>query len=529
MTRVSSRRAFVAAIASTALACSSGSRSPSIGVTSADEYAHWRASHPEAPPEVPLSSMRGSNDIARASDSPSPEASSAPSPAPVEVASSASPSPPRRDSSDVAEPTERDPDSDEASGEMAAVAEVEDPGGHALDAFFHALELAEAHDARGRVGVVQFGDSHTAADEWTGSLRQRLQQRFGDAGRGFVLAGHIHRHAQSDVRAGHSGAWTVRTGLPSAASEPLGLEAVRMIGATHESVAWVSTCATCTVGQTTSRFDVYYRATASGGALEARVDNGAWTSIDTHSRPDDRTDLHVHRIDVVDGDHRLELRPAAHAEVQLFGVALERTVPGVVLDAFGVEGAQALHLEQRDWRGLGAQLARRDPRLVILQFGTNDAANAHLDLGRFEERVATLVQRVRASTPCASVLVLGPPDMNERIAASAAPEAAPSGAPTSLWQTTPRLYDVIAAERSAAASVGAAFFDTFSAMGGNGMMDRLTQQTPRLAYGDHIHLTPRGYTWLAGLEFDALMRRYDAWRAQSARARAAPTCAPSAP
>ncbi len=43
------------------------------------------------------------------------------------------------------------------------------------------------HNSRhNQLHFVQIGDSHTAADFFTGKLRSLLQQRFGDAGIGFI-------------------------------------------------------------------------------------------------------------------------------------------------------------------------------------------------------------------------------------------------------------------------------------------------------------------------------------------------------
>src|SRR5580698_8849556 len=44
------------------------------------------------------------------------------------------------------------------------------------------LNTGQSHDP---VHILHFGDSHTAADEWTGGLRDLFQQRFGDGGSGF--------------------------------------------------------------------------------------------------------------------------------------------------------------------------------------------------------------------------------------------------------------------------------------------------------------------------------------------------------
>ena len=59
----------------------------------------------------------------------------------------------------------------------------------ALKRFFAALAALDKRQRSDDVHIVQFGDSHTAADYETGPLRRALQQRFGDGGRGFVAIG----------------------------------------------------------------------------------------------------------------------------------------------------------------------------------------------------------------------------------------------------------------------------------------------------------------------------------------------------
>ena len=74
----------------------------------------------------------------------------------------------------------------------------------ALAPFFAALERLEAETAAGAprsvVRVLHFGDSHVAADYWTGEMRTLLQRRFGDAGTGYVMPGkpwRFFRHARA--------------------------------------------------------------------------------------------------------------------------------------------------------------------------------------------------------------------------------------------------------------------------------------------------------------------------------------------
>ena len=69
------------------------------------------------------------------------------------------------------------------------------------------------------VHIVHFGDSHSAADDWTGELRRLLKEKFGDGGSGFSLAGRpfagYHRY---DVQEGGSAGWR-SDGLRSASGD----------------------------------------------------------------------------------------------------------------------------------------------------------------------------------------------------------------------------------------------------------------------------------------------------------------------
>ena len=64
--------------------------------------------------------------------------------------------------------------------------EIEDPSGRSLAHFFAALQAVET--TGGQVRVSHYGDSPITNDGITATVRRKLQQHFGDAGHGFVLA-----------------------------------------------------------------------------------------------------------------------------------------------------------------------------------------------------------------------------------------------------------------------------------------------------------------------------------------------------
>src|SRR5438477_3135565 len=69
---------------------------------------------------------------------------------------------------------------------MAPSALLEDSG-HSLDRFYQALWRTENRETGAVTRIVHYGDSPTTADLITGDVRAILQQRYGDAGHGFIL------------------------------------------------------------------------------------------------------------------------------------------------------------------------------------------------------------------------------------------------------------------------------------------------------------------------------------------------------
>lgn len=397
----------------------------------------------------------------------------------------------------------------------------------ALDAFHVALDRAVQAPAV----VMVFGDSHTAGDQLTGTLRRALGRAHGFGGRGFVLPGKpaIRHYYLRDVGYGSEGKWKAELGGKRDNREPFGMAGVRSHTDDKRALAWVATCATCPVDKV-ARFDIYHLRTATSGAFSYRVDSGAWIKVPTKlARGQTAAEPAVFAVDVVDGAHKLSIKPAGGGPIELFGVALTRPT-GVEVDALGVVGRRLTHLAAWDWSVIGPQVSARAPALVVLQYGTNEADDPKLDLGALARAYDTVIARVRAAAPGASILLLGPPDMGEREAGAACNKLPPppdpdAGVPYECqWRTPAMLPMVIDVQRQAAARNQVAFYDTFAAMGGGNQMDLLFTAVPPLAFSDHVHLTALGYERWGQLVADALADEHAAWKASAPAARS--TAAP---
>ncbi|HSK04635.1 MAG TPA: GDSL-type esterase/lipase family protein [Kofleriaceae bacterium] len=403
--------------------------------------------------------------------------------------------------------------------EPAASGFLDAPAG-SLDPLFRALDAAERRDPSGRVLLVFFGDSHTSGDAMTSRIRATWQARFGDAGRGLVAAGRptARHYYQRDVRYGASGAWRSAVG-GTRDPEPFGIAGLRIYGEKKGAQLWVETCADCKAGTSVAQFEVLYHAAPDRGVLRYRVDAGPWQQLSAKTAEIEPPHPARHVIPVPDGPHRLTLEHGGGGGLDLYGVVMERVRPGVIVDSLGVVGRRLVNLRSWDWSIIGEQLATRDPRLVVLQYGTNEAGDPTLDLEALARQYDDMVRRIRAAAPAASILILGLPDMAEREAGSACDRMKPPKAgvdagvlPECEWRTPGIVREVAAVAHAAAVRNGVAFFDTFAAMGGEGRMDGWYLGEPRLAYKDRVHFTDLGYQRWADELSSALLAAYASWR-----------------
>lgn len=364
-----------------------------------------------------------------------------------------------------------------------------------LRRLFVALAALDDGHAVRDVRIVQYGDSHTAADLETGTVRRLLQARFGDGGRGFVLVGKPWKtYLQEGIKQpGMTREWTAELGLvvknPPAGDGCYGLGGVCLVTA-HKARAWAE------VTSVASRVEVAYLEQPRGGGFEVVVDGVRAARIATAA---DRPSSAFKSFDVVEGPHTLEVKTAGDGEVRLFGVALDRAQNGIVYDALGINGARVTTALAWSEPHMAEQLAHRQPDLVVLAYGTNESFD-DVPLATYERQVVDLLGRMARAVPAASCLLVGPPDR--------AVETRDG------WMSSPRVGELAASQRRVAEAAGCAFFDQLEAMGGPGTAIMwFAEPEPRMAR-DHVHLTRGGYAEVGTAFANELLHAYTSWRAQ---------------
>jgi lysophospholipase L1-like esterase len=351
----------------------------------------------------------------------------------------------------------------------------------ALVPFFEQLYRHQRGEMPGPVRILQYGDSHTAADDFTGELRDRLQQAFGDGGSGFSMAGRPWRtYRRYDVRSGSTKGWRTDGLVTRPGDGVYGLAGISMTATSARESVFIEDDA--------SGFELYYYRQPGGGSVQI-YDCGV--PVDLLSTDGEPGPAYYH-VQAGPGRHRLEVETLEERPVRLFGWVAENAT-GITYEPLGINGAQASVINRWDEATLAENIAHRNPDLIVLAYGTNDAGDRNNTLESYQAIFAGLLRKLRAAAPTASLLVIGPPDRSTRVRRT--------------WQTLARVSSIIEAQRRAAREVGAAFIDLRAKMGGEGSM--LQWARTELAQNDHVHFSGPGYRLLAEAVYRDLMTHYN--------------------
>lgn len=351
---------------------------------------------------------------------------------------------------------------------------IQDPHG-ALKPFHRALARTAKGERGALTRVLHYGDSLIDQDLITSSLRARLQRRYGDGGRGFVLLARPWRwYNQEGVTLFDDESWDRfrlvggrvrdgRLGLGCAAIEP------RAGG--RSSAQLVLT------GIAASSLELSYLRQGAG-TIELLADGALLQRIELTAPPSGGPVAGFARVRLARTPERIRVQ--ASGRVRLFGLALDRDGPGLTWENLPLISARFHQLATLDAAHWGEQLRARRPSLVVLQFGANDSISFGGDLERYGQKVEAALARLRTALPHESTgcLVVGPLDRLDR------------DPTTGALRSPPVVRRVAGRQRAAAFAARCAFFDGQRAMGGAGVMVDWLKRG--LATKDMVHLSAKG-------------------------------------
>lgn len=362
------------------------------------------------------------------------------------------------------------------------------------------LKAAQAEQRS--VSIIQLGDSHIQAGYATRPLRQALQQRYGDAGRGWIGWYRLYgSNAPRDYSVTSLGLpWSGETVLRSELTRPIGLGGYSLSAPAGRSF----TISISSLGRPFRQLVVLRSAlsyplvgTGQSGAQRGRFAIGSYVA-DTLSWSTPIMDTSL-SPQLSEGD-----------EAVYAGCALLSGKGGALVSDIGINGAAYRHYLAADY---AEQLAQLRPELLILSLGTNDTYSTKANVEEALAQARSFVQLVRELLPKTKILLTTPPPSYFR---SASVSYVYTGkrkkrrrrrVTTTVYSYNTKAREFAAALMRLAEEEGIAAFDLHSAMGGEqGIKSWIADG---LLLGDRVHYAQEGYERQGQLLTEALLAQLE--------------------
>jgi hypothetical protein len=358
----------------------------------------------------------------------------------------------------------------------------------AADTITGASRLGPLWKKRGKtvIRIVHIGDSHTQADMMTGVVRKGLQRQFGNAGRGLVFPYQVAgSNAPADIVSSSDIKWTANRLAHPEMKVECGISGFGI----HSSVPAASFMLGVRRDSTDNSFQRVHLFTNKGSAekildcVQVQPRGEDFTFLTTDSFGD-------YRVASFSGPVRqIEVKSCARS-LSFYGASLEKAMDtGLLYHSIGVNGAQYSQYNSTPlfWK----QLPQLQAHCYVVSLGTNEAQRTTLDRAAFRAHVLTTVQKLRAASPGAVILLTTPAGSHTR-----------SGKPNAVLGA---VSEVI---REVCRQEGLPCWDLYGITGGyraapdwkrSGLMAR-----------DGIHYNAAGYRLQGQLFLEALAASYNA-------------------
>jgi lysophospholipase L1-like esterase len=270
-----------------------------------------------------------------------------------------------------------------------------------LDSFFYSLHRLK-NNPQQKVSIVHIGDSHIQGDFMTAILRQGLQNYFGNAGRGLVFPQRLAKsNAPLDIISSSTNTWSYnRLVYTKNQPEP---------GITGFAISTNNNIAQLSLGlKDEEKFSAITLITDADRENKWSVSTAGATGFYRYYLPDSSHGFYTYtRLDSPVNNITISSLPTAHTK-SFYGALLHNNTGGVLVHTIGVNGARYDHYNQSGlfWQ----QLPLLQADLYIVSLGTNEAQAASFNELLFKENLDVFIQKIKALSPQASILITTAPD-----------------------------------------------------------------------------------------------------------------------
>ena len=364
-----------------------------------------------------------------------------------------------------------------------------------FDRFFRSLDNA----GKKKVRILHYGDSQIEEDRISSTIRTGLQSKFGGGGPGLMPFGRPYytiSASQSSTANLYRYLVFGEGGRRRDGRYGIMGQCARMDTSVYTTIN--------SVKKSTSPSRHFQRLTLLagniGGSLNVKC-NGKQYKLQNVSDPSG-----VARIVVDLPDSSTSVRFSAWGSADIYGMQLDDTL-GVSLDNIPMRGCSGTIFTSINSSQIKEYVRNDNVRMIILQFGGNSMPfrKTPKAISEYKASIEKQIRHLHSLAPNACILFIGPSDMSVNV--------------KGRMVTYPHLPMMVDSLKAAANNAGAAYWDLYSAMGGEGSMVKWVKARPSLAGTDYVHFTPKGAEAMGNMLFESLMLYYDyySWRKKGNR------------
>ncbi|MDH8701452.1 lysophospholipase L1-like esterase [Dysgonomonadaceae bacterium PH5-43] len=360
-----------------------------------------------------------------------------------------------------------------------------------LDDLFAALDSCSEKEV---LHILHYGDSQIEGDRITGTIRQKLQERFGGNGPGLLPA--LQPIPSSSVGQSATGSMERYT-IAGTHKNTVGHKRYGVMGQVGmmygESSISVQTRNWKETYKNVKEFN-YVRLFVGKTSDSFQVDlvtPNKETKIGQKDRINSSLDVYTWELDSI---KRFTLRMRGSGEV--YGISADGS-NGVAVDNIPFRGSSGTFYSSIDSTLLSTMYKQLNTKLILLEYGGNTVPYSKTEkaINTYKATMSKQIAFLRRICPEAKIILIGPSDMSTKVQGK--------------LQTYPHLEAFIQGLKEAALENDAAFWNMYEVMGGENSMIDWVKNTPTLAASDYIHFNKRGAERIGDLFYESLMIYYD--------------------
>ena len=336
------------------------------------------------------------------------------------------------------------------------------------------------------VSIVHLGDSHMQAGFFSITLMNKLQERFGSAGRGLVVPLRLAKTNEPyDYLIRSNSRWNRSSCIQRIHKFPLGLGGVSIQTNDLDFSFEIKSAVNKKVNHSFNKITIFHHPLAP----ELLPIDSLGFHLKENSSP------YISSIQLEEKINHLYLKPKVYTAKDsaiYYGFNLENGESGVLYHSIGINGAQFRHYASVD--NLSTQIGILSPDLFIFSLGTNESYRGRLIESRFFAEIDRILNPLKEKNPNAKIIITTPPDCLD-------------ASKNTFKKSNPNINHVCDALIKYANLHDYAYWDLYSVLGGINSANSLVEHN--ILSPDGVHFKKDGYELLSELLYNAFLNKYN--------------------